>query len=359
MASITPYQTKAGRRWRVRYRKPDRTQTDKRGFKTKRDAALFAATVETSKATGTYIDPTAGKITIGELGTDWLTRQGHWKPSYRRTVESAWRIHVQPRFGAWPVGSIKRSDVQAWIAELSTAGKSASLISTCYGVLKGIAEDAVADQLIPTSPVAGIPLPKRVPARRRYLSHSEVSALAAASRYPGVVLVLAYTGLRFGEMAGLRVRNVDLLRRRITVEVSATEVGGKIVEGAVKTWSNRTVPIPRFLADVLAVECHGKRPNDLVFSVEGRYLRPTNAARPGDGWMTVAARRAGIEPLTPHDLRHTAASLAVSASANVKAVQRMLGHKSAAVTLDTYADLFDSDLQAVAEALDEARRGVA
>ncbi len=58
--------------------------------------------------------------------------------------------------------------------------------------------------------------------------------------------------------------------------------------------------------------------------------------------------------MTPHDLRHTAASLAVSAGANVKAVQRMLGHASATMTLDTYADLFDDDLDAVAERLDVA-----
>lgn len=61
--------------------------------------------------------------------------------------------------------------------------------------------------------------------------------------------------------------------------------------------------------------------------------------------------------VTPHDLRHTAASLAVQAGAHVKAVQRMLGHASAAMTLDVYADLFDDDLDAVATALDQAKRG--
>ncbi|MFC9769318.1 tyrosine-type recombinase/integrase [Rhodococcus jostii] len=70
------------------------------------------------------------------------------------------------------------------------------------------------------------------------------------------------------------------------------------------------------------------------------------------------ARKAGAYELTPHDLRHTAASLAVSAGANVKAVQRMLGHESAALTLDVYADLFDDDLDSVADALDAARRRI-
>jgi integrase len=75
----------------------------------------------------------------------------------------------------------------------------------------------------------------------------------------------------------------------------------------------------------------------------------------GSGWFDKAVRASGVPRTTPHDLRHTAASLAVSAGANVKAVQKMLGHASAAMTLDIYADLFDDDLEAVATALDEAR----
>ncbi|MGO3148405.1 MAG: tyrosine-type recombinase/integrase, partial [Leucobacter sp.] len=72
------------------------------------------------------------------------------------------------------------------------------------------------------------------------------------------------------------------------------------------------------------------------------------------GWFDTATTAIGLKGLTPHELRHTAASLAVSAGANVKAVQRMLGHASAAVTLDVYADLFDDDLDGVATALDQA-----
>jgi integrase len=73
------------------------------------------------------------------------------------------------------------------------------------------------------------------------------------------------------------------------------------------------------------------------------------------GWFNKAVEASGLPRTTPHDLRHTAASLAVSAGANVKAIQKMLGHASAAMTLDIYADLFDDDLEAVAVALDHAR----
>jgi integrase len=108
--------------------------------------------------------------------------------------------------------------------------------------------------------------------------------------------------------------------------------------------------IPRFLVDDLRVHM-GERPtDDLLFTApEGGVMRNRNARR---AWFNRAATAAGETGLTPHELRHTAASLAVSAGANVKAVQRMLGHASAAMTLDLYADLFDDDLEAVADRLE-------
>src|SRR4030088_2495711 len=100
MATIGSYNTAQGKRYRVRYRTPDRMQTDKRGFRTKRDAETFAATVEVARVRGEYIPPTLGRITVGELGSAWLERrQGHMKPSGFRSYESAWRVHVEPTWG--------------------------------------------------------------------------------------------------------------------------------------------------------------------------------------------------------------------------------------------------------------------
>jgi integrase len=114
------------------------------------------------------------------------------------------------------------------------------------------------------------------------------------------------------------------------------------------------MPIPRFLADDLAQHLAGKSPDDLVFTaVEGGVLRNRNARR---AWFNQAAVAIGVPNLTPHERRHTAASLAVSAGANVKAVQRMLRHASAVMTLDRYADLFEDDLDAVASRLDAMAR---
>jgi integrase len=168
------------------------------------------------------------------------------------------------------------------------------------------------------------------------------------------VLLLSYCGLRWGELAGLKGGRVDLMRRRLSVVEAVSEVRGRLIWGTPKSHQVRSVPIPRFLVDDLALLMAGKAPGDVVFTTRrGAVLRNRNFRR---DVFDAASTAAGLECLTPHELRHTAASLAVSAGANVKAVQRMLGHASAAMTLDVYSGLFDDDLDGVAERLDAGAR---
>lgn len=166
MATIERYETESGAAlYRVRYRKPDNGQTMKRGFKTKREAQMFASKVETSKLDGSYIAPASGKVTVGALGPAWLNRQrGHMKPSGFRSYENAWRNHVEPRWGTKSIAMVRYSDVQAWIAELSTK-KGAVIVRTAHLVLARIFDDAVRDRLIPSNPARGVKLPTRKPQR--------------------------------------------------------------------------------------------------------------------------------------------------------------------------------------------------
>jgi integrase len=361
MATVEPYTTKAGRRYRVVYRTPERKQTSKRGFRTKRDAELFLASVEVSKARGEFIDPGAARVTVGQLGPDWLARQSHLKPSALRPVESALRVHVLPKWGSAAVSEVRQTAVQSWLSELG-AERGATTVIRAYGVLAGILDEAVTDRRILLNPARGVNLPRKTRKPHVYLSHEQVHELAATSKYPTLVLTLAYCGLRWGEATGLRVKHLDMLKRRITVEENAVQVGSRIEVGTPKNHKRRAVPFPRFLAELLARECEGKSGEDLVFPApDGGYLRSARVHEDNMSWFAGAVKRAGIPRITPHDLRHTAASFAVSSGANVKAVQRMLGHSSAAMTLDVYAELFDEDLNAVADALDAAvsRSGVA
>ncbi|MGO9100437.1 MAG: tyrosine-type recombinase/integrase [Mycobacterium sp.] len=355
MATIEKYETRGGATlYRVRYRTPDNRGTQKRGFTTKRDAERWANRVEVAKMTGDFVAPSSGRITIDELGPAWLERRrGYLKPSAYAPLESAWRLHVQTRWGRTPLAEVRTSAVGLWVTELSHS-LSPTVVRRTHQVLSGVLADAVRDNLIARNLAAGVKLPRLTSKRKMYLTHGQVQALAdAAGEHGALVLTLAYTGLRWGEAVGMRVRDLDMLRRRAAVVENAVQVGATVHVGTPKTHKQRTVPLPEFLLPYLARQCEGKDRTDLLFpGLAGDYLRRPRAR---SGWWDKAIRIAGLPRLTPHELRHTAASLAVSAGANVKAVQRMLGHASAAMTLDLYADLFDDDLEAVAVALDAAR----
>jgi integrase len=375
MGSVTPYDTSAGRRYRVRYRKPGGAQTDKRGFTTKRDAQLFLATMEVKKATGDYIDPTKARVTIQDLAPAWLAKkEASLKPSALAPILSTWRVYVEPRWSSTPIAAIMPSEVERWIIEIQAgtavnAGRrqiapgtrrSPTVVIRAVGILAGILDDAVRDGRLSKNPARGADnLPRKQPkSERNYLSHDQVAQLVSAiddDTKAALVLVLAYTGMRWGEAIALRVRDVNMLRRRLNIHRSATQVDGKIIVGTTKSWETRSVAFSAFLADVLADRARGKGPDGLLFEGKaGGYLPRPHTRENRPSWFSRALADAGLRYMTPHDLRHTAASLAVSAGANVKALQRMLGHKSAAMTLDTYADLFDDDLDQVATSLNNA-----
>jgi integrase len=351
MSSISSYGTKAGKLYRVRYRTPDGKQTQRRGFRTKREAQQFLATVETSMLKGEYVAPTLGRVTIGELGPAWLARQqGHLKASSAAAYEGAWRVNVQPRWGDTRASDVRFSAVQAWVAELSST-LGAESVKVAYGVLARILDDAVKDRMLASNPGRGVKLPKRPPRRNVYLTADQLDMLATESgRYRSLVLLLGVGGLRWGEAAALRRRDVNFLRRRVELHCNAVAVRGQMIVGSLKSGKSRIVVLPAFVVDELSRTCEGKGPDELLWpSVSGGYQHPPRVR----SWLSRAVTRCqdadpSFPRITAHDLRHTAASLAISAGANPKVVQTMLGHASAAMTLDVYADLFDSDLESVA-----------
>jgi integrase len=180
-----------------------------------------------------------------------------------------------------------------------------------------------------------------------------LAALAdECGEYSPLILLLGYTGLRWGEARALRVRHLDLMRRRVQVAENIPDGSSEAETVAPKSHRRRVVPLPVFLVEVLAGQVAGKDPDDRVFTnSRGGLLDNSNFRR---SVFDPAISVVGFSPFTPHNLRDTAASLAVSVGANVKVIQRMLGHASAAMTLDVYASLFTDDLDDVAFRLNEA-----
>ena len=164
-----------------------------------------------------------------------------------------------------------------------------------------------------------------------------------------LVLTLAYCGARWGEAVALRVGDVQFLRRRLSVHDNPVQLGVAHTKGLTKSRQEQSVPVPAFVLAELAGQCEGSKLDALVFGDGANYLpRPKSDG----GWFAGAVKRAKVQKITRQDLRHTCASIAISSGVNVLALSRMLGHTSSKVTLDTYADLFDTDLDLVASTLD-------
>ena len=315
--------------------------------------------METSKARGEWLDPALGRITFGAWADRWLAGQAQLRPSTRDRYGRFLVHQIRPTWDRVPLNEIRHADVVAWVGQLAAKGYAPATVRQAHRVFSLALTLAVRDGQLPRNVAEGVRLPRVTRQEQRFLTHEEVARLgAAAGEYQLHVLFLAYTGLRWGEFAALRVRNVDLLRRRVAVAESASEVQGVMTFGPTKTHQRRVAVLPRLLVEPLAAHIGAREADALVFAAAGGgTLRNSNFRH---RVLVPASRAAGLDLVTAHDLRHTAASLAIAAGANVKVVQQMLGHASAAMTLDVYAVLFGDDMDSVADSLDAAaRRSVA
>jgi integrase len=349
-----------GRQWLARY-VDDQGAENSKSFDRRADAQRWLDEITAAQVTGAYVAPKAGLVKVADVHAKWIGTQGHLKATTVATRRVTWSAYVEPRWSSVAVAEVHTSDVKAWLQNMSAAGAGPATVENALSVLRQVLELAVVDRRLARNPCAGVKSPRRQHRPRGYLTHDQVELLAkCVGETATVIRFLAYTGLRWGEMAALRVEAVDMLRRRVHVHQAVAEVGGRVVWSTPKSHERRSVPFPRFLVDELSVLMLGKGRDDLVFTAPAGGVLRVSTWRPRVLAPAVRQLQAMLKEfpkVTPHDLRHTAASLAISAGANPKAVQTMLGHASAVLTLDTYADLFPDDLEMVAAALDDARRG--
>ncbi|WP_261898268.1 tyrosine-type recombinase/integrase [Mycobacterium marinum] len=320
------------------------------------------------QVTGTWTDPALSGVTFGVIAERWIStkanRAAKTVAGYRSLLDTV----VLPSWKDVALRDIRFDDLQVWITALSVDGSarfegkglSPSRVRQAHQLVGAVLKFAVKAKHLAVSPSDGIELPRLPDVEQRYLSHEQLHRLAMASgRLRTLVLVLGYCGLRFGEATALRVSDVDTGGRRIRIRRSVTYVRKTgLVEGPTKNHTARTVPVPQFLARLLATEVDGRPADALVFpSARGGGYLTLGQAR--YAFTKAVAAVDGAAGARLHDLRHTCASLAISSGANVKVVQKLLGHKSAVLTLDRYGHLFPDDLDAVASAFDAAARTTA
>jgi integrase len=337
-----------GSRWQAVWTEAGRER--KKAFRTKDAAKAHLTNVDHNQRSGTYVSKDLGRVYIADLLGPWFDSLVHLKPSTISSTRYDIQATIRPYWGDKVLADVTRADVQAWVAGMT---KAARTVDTIYGRFRNFLNWCVAEGRIPVNPAAGVNLPKGRKREHIYLTVDQVRALAQAigKQDEDLVWFLATTGLRFGEAAELRGRDIDLRRLRVRVSRSVTEAGGKMVVGPPKNGEPRDVPLTTFVAERLRTKVQGLGRDALVFPTQrGKWMRSNNfKTRTYD--PAVAAAGLPLD-LWVHDLRHTAASLAVHSGASVKSVQRMLGHASAALTLDIYAGLFDQELSDVAARMD-------
>ena len=356
----------------------------KKSYRLKKDAEAKRDEVTNTMRTGTYRSPEAEGAMFGALARAWLDTRHDIKGSTRHRYERELETYLLPQWGHRKVGTIRRADVAQWVTALNNGTAPAAYIKRGTGervlgvlnkplapnlikhvtsIMSGVMSSAVDDGLIPSNPVTRVKRPRPIPADHVYLTHPEVDALATAAQGitgrqadRALVLAMAYTGMRIGEATALRVGDVDLINRRAHVRQTwTTDENGKRTTGTPKTHEKRAVPIARFLVDELK-PLLASRPADA-------YLFDTGTGAPVNdhNWrtrvFTIAVKDADLDGrgLTPHKLRHTAASSAIAAGADVMVVKTMLGHRNATETLKTYAHLFPDRLDEVSDAMETAR----
>jgi integrase len=321
-----------------------------RVFERRADATAWEQDQRRRLRLGEWTDPRRGRVPLSEVAADWLNSRGLVKRRTRESDESNWRNYIRPRFGNWPVAAITAAEVSAWVGGLIARGLAPATATRALATLRSILAFAVADGRVHHNVAATVrpPTSGRVRREGRALTPAELHALTAAcvGPYRDVVPVLALAGLRWGELAGLQVGDrvsVPGPGLRLSRAVLASGGGGALYVDTLKNHRARTVPLVAELVPIIDWWSAGKEPQAWLFAAPGGGpLRESNWKR-SVGWR--AARvAAGLPDVRVHDLRHTAASLWLAAGADPKVVQRVLGHATAAMTMDLYGHLVDASL---------------
>lgn len=343
--------------WKARYRDSE-GKCHSKTFQRRADAERYLAQVTVDLANLDYIAPESAKTPFSVVAEQWWST----KPARKQRVRDQYRAvldnHVLPHFGHLPVASITPTMIRSWLANLPIKPDNAY-----RNVLNPILKMAVEMNLIRKNPAREVKLPKWLPPAGHprtgdplFLTPTEVDTLANAiaadhEPYGTLIYFAAYTGLRAGEIGALRVKHLDLLRKRVTVAESVSAVKGKgLVYGTTKNGKTRIVNLPTFLVDALGAMLlvHPDQPNlspdSLVFTgPRGGPLRHTGFYERYFKPAVRASLPRHLHRLRFHDLRHTCASMLINPpiSMNALAVAKHLGHSDASITLRVYSHLFE------------------
>lgn len=355
--SIHKRKNKSGIAYVVRLRTPAGRQYE-RTFATKREAQLFEGEQRSAHERGTWVDPRpARETTVAEWAAQWQRLNRHKAPTTKETDRAVLERHLLPRMGAVAIGAVTPIDIQSLVADWKDSYAPAT-VRRYYGVVRAMFNAALAGDVIGRSPCRGVKLPDVPETEHVILTPEQLDRLASElpEHYRPMAFIGALLGLRFEEVAGLRVSSVDADRGFVSVRETVTSAGGRVHIGPPKTRAaRRTLSIPRALSELLAEHIGSIVPAEdgdpLLFSdAQGGPLRYSNFLR--RVWNP-ARVRAGIPDVGFHDLRRTAITAMVAAGVDVKTAQTRAGHSDPRMTLAVYAKATLEGDQAAADAVGE------
>jgi len=339
-------------KWRARLRPEPGSPQVCRHFDKRTEAQAWVATIKADALRGTVLDQSGRKTTVRQYAEAWRAAQPH-RPRTETSVAGALRKHIYPTLGDRPISSVRHSDVQAAVGKWSQT-LAPTTVAYVHATLSSILRAAVNDHLRADNPCKGVTLPRQTRTPVHPLTSSQVSVLL--ERLPESMLAPSLLalgcGLRAGEVFGLRVSDVDLLRGTVNVR---QQRGSDEKIGPPKTpASMRSVPLPATVRDALAAHMTLRglhAGSDVLLFVLRRNTAQMQFRK--------AADDVGLTSFRFHDLRHTYASMLIEAGESVKVVQSRLGHAKASETLDTYAHLFPDSEAGTVRAVDAFLTGSA
>lgn len=339
-------------RWREYPGGPQKSRT----FTKKADAERFLVEIQHRLLSGTYTPPSAGQMTVAAYAADWMARRS-WAPATHDRIERELRLHILPWIGDRPLASLRRAHVEEWAKALPLAPSSTRMV---FETLSNMLSAAVDDERIPRNPAKGARLAKIEAVPFVPLTAEEVRAIASqtAEHVRAAVLVTAGTGLRQGEVFGLTLDRVDFMRRELRVDrqLWTPAKGQPFLKAPKSANSYRTVALSSLVVAALSahVAAFGTGQDGLVFHIVGGPVSRAMASK----YIRTAARRAGLEGHTWHDLRHHHASVLLSAGVSPALVAERLGH-DVKTLLATYAHVIRNDEERVRAIVDETLGGSA
>lgn len=308
----------------------------RRSFALKKDAQRWIDEQTAGLVTGQWVDPQAGRETLGAYAHRWLKRQV-LADSTASTYATIVNNHIVPKLGGMRMDAVNREDVQLLVKGWLTDGAAARTVEARYLILAMMLRAAVKDRVIPVSPCVDIKLPK-IESKSALVPITSQTVLALReampARYQAFVRIAAGTGMRRGELLGLTLDRIalDFGTIRVDRQLARSSRAGKPVWGPPKTESStRTIPVGKAVVDAIKehLKTYGHHEETgLLFTTDiGEFLLTSTL----HGAFQRAAKSVGAD-VTPHDLRHYFASVQIRGGQSIKVLQALLGHKSAVET---------------------------